>query len=161
MDISQWPLDKIMQLPDNFFGRRWPIITSRTIGPGSTDQWIIDTPLPERLILWNIFMNGTLIGLGDTWAKFALGDHDPLADVEFDAFERLFPGDYDYSVQEGAFYLGYRTVSTLFLRKPVEVAGRRFAVQAQNGDGANGNQYTFAFVVSSIPKEIPDCLISA
>ncbi|GAI86378.1 unnamed protein product, partial [marine sediment metagenome] len=30
MDIRNWSLDQVMQLPDGCFGRRWPIVFSES-----------------------------------------------------------------------------------------------------------------------------------
>ncbi|GAH72945.1 unnamed protein product, partial [marine sediment metagenome] len=54
MDVRNWPADRIMQLPDHCFGRRWlvSVIGARSeIGPAFD---ISEAGLPEWTVIWNL-----------------------------------------------------------------------------------------------------------
>jgi len=93
MDISNWSIDRIMQLPDWCFGRKWNLITSYNVAKDTTEQWLVKQSLPERIVLWEF---GQVNAIGEYHGAYiipALGDHDPANKAEFDAFERIFKGD--------------------------------------------------------------------
>jgi len=160
MDVRNWPLDKIMQLPDHCFGRRWPLITTNLVVPETTVQWLLSQALPDRCVLWGIHWWAGENGLYTNWLKFALGDHAPANDAAFDGFERLFPGDLDNTFEEGAILWTIHSSLGFDCRLPILAMGRRFAVQIANAHTTAGNTITIVFLVSSIPTEVPDCLLS-
>jgi len=160
MDIRNWPLGRIMQLPDECFGRRWPIITSREIAMGATDEWLVKPALPERCVLWDFAMQQCGVAAGIHWFKVALGDNEPASDAAFDAFERLWPGDFENTVEEGGMFFMYPPRLVIPSRMPIVSMGRTFAVQVHNGNGVENLYVNIVFVVSSIPTEVPDCLLS-
>lgn len=57
MDIRGWSADRIMQLPDWCFGRRWWI--GRWIGNASAavTYFLFDDKLPERFVLWDVMLS--------------------------------------------------------------------------------------------------------
>lgn len=160
MDVRNWPLGQIMQLPDYCFGRRWPVITSRRILPDATDQWLITVGLPDAFVLWAVRLWFYPPAIGTAWFKFALGDHEPADVAAFDAFEPLFPGDFENVIVPAAMYIPHYQPAGFECRMPVQVQGRRFAVQVFNGHATNILTFTAVFEVSSIPTEVPDCLLS-
>ncbi len=159
MDISKWGLSQIMQLPDHLFGRRWPLIYSSTFPALVTSERLVNDPLPERIVLWEIRWYCEFLGNVVNYVKFALGDHVPANDAEFNAFERIFPGDLGNLVNEGAIEIDSENEFILPMRKPLVTSGRRFAIQAWSAWGLVPVKMTFTFLISSIPREIPDCLI--
>jgi len=160
MDVRDWGMAKLMQLPDWCFGERWPIITCNTVAVGQTEQWIVEKPVPDRIVLWSVRVFGSQGDIATSWIKFALGDHEPANDAEFDAFERLFKGDFDRSIQEGAFPVVKYADISMTMRKPLEMNGRRFAIQMSNNHGSVSSFLAYVFEVSSVPSEVPDWLIS-
>lgn len=160
MDIRDWPLDRIMQLPDHCFGRRWPIITSRVIAGTAVDEWLVEAPLPDKCILWSTLVQFISEAFTDNYFKLALGDHEPANDAEFDAFERVVSGDYENATDEGAVYVIVNILMGFSCRLPLFPQGRRFAIQASNAHPVTPGYFTAIFIVSSIPTEVPDCLLS-
>ena len=155
MNISNWPNEKIMQLPDECFGRRWPIISSRTIAVATTVQWLIKASLPDRCILWSVGICGFGINQWNGTIKIALGDNEPATDAEFDAFERIIPGDFQNDLNEGAIYMSWTTLVPLMMRMPLKPQGRRFAVQVYNPAAAQTMFFNIIFTISSIPTDVP------
>lgn len=160
MDIRNWSLDQVMQLPDHCFGRRWPIVLIKTaLGPGVA--WdISDMALPEQCVIWEVFWWINADEFMDYLIDMRLGDHLPAAAGEFIVMEPLFRDfglhtNNGYSIVpawNGAFY-------RLSVRMPIAAAGRRLVVQFYNT--LSGSVYGGAgIVISSIPKEVPDCLLS-
>jgi len=160
MNISNWPIGKIMQLPDEVFGRRWPVITSRSIAAASTDEWMVKTRIPNRLVIWEMLMNAWVDYEDLNWMKFAFGSHEPANDAEFDAFERIFEGDLDNATEEGAIYMPKMQMVRMQMRMPEEPSGNRFCIQASNVSASNAMQILVTFVISSIPTEVPDWILS-
>lgn len=160
MDITKWPLNKIMQLPDHVFGRRWPIFAQPLVPSLFLFDFLLSDPLPERIVLWNIHVSMTKAFGEAHWFKLALGDHEPMNDAEFDAFERVFPGNLSSDISEGSILIPGQMVLNIPMRLSIETMGRRFALQVWNGYGVTQVYFGFTFLISSIPKEIPDCLIS-
>lgn len=159
MRIEDWSIDKIMQLPDCLFGRRWPIITSRAIAADAQDQWLVQQPLPDRCVLWSINGAWSTVSGTDDWVNFALGDHEPANAAEFLAFKKLFAGDYDQPTPGlGIYVRGYAPLS-IPMRMPILAQSMRFAVQHQNSSASAAITVQYCFEISSIPKEVPDWLI--
>ena len=161
MDIRDWPIDRIMQLPDWCFGRRWLVLSCYSIIQATTAQWLVDDPLPERTVLWGFGIQGQYSPSSTSWLKLALGDHEPANDAEFDAFDRLFHGQLDNATEEGAIWLGWHSSVWWPMRKPLETAGKRFACQSANTHATVSTRLNLGFLISSVPKEVPDWLISA
>ena len=160
MDVKGWPLDQIMSLPDHCFGRRWPIVSSRAVGVNSLEQWLVHAALPDRCVLWQLQAYPAQYTAASCLFKVALGDHEPANDAEFDAFERLFPGNLDNAAGEGSFYVTGLFKVDIPMRLPIFPQGRRFVVQAFNSHATILLPIVMVFVVSSFPTEVPDCLLS-
>ncbi len=160
MDIRDWSLDKIMQLPDCCFGRRWPITLKATgIGPGPVFD-ISEAGLPEKCVIWEL----CIIGLADlnSYGTFGLrlGDVLPTTTAEFEAYEMLFksgPGSTGALSEIGVSSMS--SVNWNRLRLPILAAGRRLVLGIRAGILlAVATEVTI--VVSSIPTEVPDWLCS-
>jgi len=160
MNISNWPTGRIMQLPDEVFGRRWPVITSRSIAIGLTDEWMCKTRIPNKMVIWEMIINAWVDYEDLNWMKFAFGNHEPANDAEFDAFERIFEGDLDNATEEGAIYMPKMQTVRMQMRMPEEPNGNRFCFQASNTSTTNTMQIAVGIVISSMPTEVPDWIIS-
>ena len=160
MDIRGWPLDQIMQLPDCYFGRKFPIILSKSLTAGTTAWYISEIGLPDRCVLWELQINVRPIGYDyskDTgYISLALGDHLPLTLAEFLEFENMFPE----SDERIAGLPVLESPLHIMLRKPYAAQGRRVVAQFLLGGLSPDSEYLAALVFSSVPMEIPDCLVS-
>ncbi len=54
MDIRNWPLSQIMQLPDAAFGRRWPVGLAYAFAGAGAEFDISEAALPERFVIWEV-----------------------------------------------------------------------------------------------------------
>jgi len=160
MDIRNWPLGQIMQLPDHCFGRKFPIILSNYSDNGVAHYAISEIGLPETCVLWEVWFY-SIVGdpgfegnRGGT-VSVKLGDQLPATAAEFAALEDFFPEADE--IVAGARVL--RVSLNLKLRKPYAAAGRRIIARF-TGQALSKADMVLGLVFSSIPTEVPDCLLS-
>jgi len=160
MDIRDWPLDKIMQLPDHYFGRRWPVGLQAELGDADPVFDICEASLSEVCVIWDLRFSvyGSLAASVEY--SLAIGDQLPANDAQFNALEQVFPCVESRSGRRSSYEQHrYETFVFCSLRFPLRVSGRRFVGRfIRIIGGALGAQAIIT--VSSIPKEIPDCLFS-
>ncbi len=160
MNIRNWSNDQIMQLPDHVFGQRWQIGMSVILEEAEPQFAIAEMALPERSIIWGVHMvtfGSFAIGME---FSFALGDLLPTTDAIFDGGELLFPGVVAPSGRRSTFaVLTTASVRCECLRMPVATAGRRFIMRAVRTVGVAADSQA-VITISSIPTEVPDCLLS-
>ncbi len=160
MDISSWPLGKIMQLPDCCFGQRWPVsATQNTLGI-AIRYGISMQALPEQCVIWELVYQIT--GTTDAIAYFdlRLSDVAPPDNFSWMAMERLIPGIGQITpegentpvAKSGGNY-------RLTMKKPVQTSGQRICGRFEF-IVATPAIATATVIVSSVPKEVPDCVVS-
>ncbi len=160
MDVRNWPLDRIMQLPDHCFGRRW-VIACGGLTDADTDVFtIVRTGVPDKCVIWEILvsaMSGLTVQIA---VEFAWADQLVTTLAEWTRLQKMFPCQ---GVQDdGNFYFWTGGVGGLCLRRlrlTSPAAGLRPSVRLAGASG-DGFNLTTLFVVSSLPTEVPDCLLS-
>jgi len=160
MDVRDWPINQIMQLPDHCFGRRFSQIFRLTELTDTTKFYIHHLALPDVCVLWELWAwnFAHYDQLTETWLdtirfRLALGDVLPITGPQFAALEEIPLGA--YGVDE---YLG-SCLHLTRLRLPVIAQGRRVVV-AGTAILPSDALFNLALVFSSIPNEVPDCLLS-
>jgi len=161
MDISNWGIGRIMELPDHLFGARFLINFGGDLANGVTGYYISELALPEKCVIWSLFINESAFGgmavvPQDLQFTYKLGDQLPTA-ANLAAMEPLFKG-VDYAIGGEKIILPFSGV--LGLRKGVESSGRRVCLRVGNFT-TDAAAFSTGIVVSSVPKEIPDWMISA
>lgn len=160
MDVSRWGLDQLMMLPDHCFGRRWPVGVYSENTAADVYYDISEAGLGDRCVIWQaiVYHSGP-----DTTAlniSLALGDQMPADDAEFDALEPLFSDlgrrfEGRRVIDQGSFM----SLLSIPMRMPIQAQGRRlvgrFAIA-----WAPAIPPAVILVVSSVPREVPDCLLS-
>ena len=161
MDLRNWSLDAIMQLPDHCFGRRWPVsicIDSPTVA----FTWEISKfSLPNRFIVWEVGVWNSSGDARTVLTKFLLGNVRPANLVEANQLDGVFGEVWGHDDIQN--YFEYNCGGDLFLRRlklPVHSQGRRLILQVLHTDVASP-EITGSLVISSIPNEVPDCLLLA
>lgn len=160
MNIRNWPMNRIMQLPDYCFGRRF-IVSAAPAAPAGGAGWdISEIALPERFVIWEFFCWWINIeALFLSW-RLALGDILPTTIAEMDALQPLFPGLGVQGAEPRALSpLPYRIFMRWQIRQSVVAAGRRLVAELTSVPSKQG-RIQVAIVVSSIPTEVPEWLIS-
>ncbi|MBA7690503.1 hypothetical protein ES703_99032 [subsurface metagenome] len=161
MDIRNWPLDRIMQLPDCCFGRRFVVSCIVQAGDAAPAWDISEIPFPEKAVIWELVITMKGVSQEIDTIRLVLGDALPTTKAQVDALEPVFAGLGLQGPSPRLIHIGW--ISLLNLRRirlPILAAGRRLILEAT---GLNGKTpiMTVALVVSSIPTEVPDCLLSA
>ncbi len=149
-----------MQLPDCAFGRRWPVSCS-AVGTVGVPTWdIAEIAFPERIVLWelNICACGAP-GIDET-IRLALGDQLPTSVVMVDALEPLIPGlGLQGADPRVILCVTYGSQDARHLRLPIHTAGRRLILELV-ADFPAAKGICVIATVSSVPREVPDWLVS-
>ncbi len=160
MDIRNWPIDRIMQLPDCCFGRRWPV--GVYAGSNTTAEYydISEAGLGDKCVIWSVHFISQ--GSATSLLRFslALGDTLPTTPAQFDALEPLFSDLGRRDVTRRILDLGgFGVQINIPMRYPVMAQGRRIVMFLQIV-GSDISQPFVILVISSFPTEVPEWLIS-
>lgn len=160
MNVRDWPLGQIMQLPDCCFGRRFTVSCSPPVA-GPAAVWdISEVALPEVFVIWELSIVPSMANLETCWFRLALGDQLPANAAQMLALPPLFMGMGLPGPEPRQISLGWSNYIHLSrLKVPVSAMGRRLVVEAFPTVGVVGTGEV-SIVVSSIPREVPDCLLS-
>ena len=156
MDISDWPIEKIMQLPADCFGTRFYVGTFIEIGPAQTRHVFCDPPLPNIAVLHEFQIVVVGEDLTRTHIKIALANKLPKTEAQMSALEPLIPGLGELG-PEPRFIQAERdfNISVRNLKQPVMANGRRVVIEVRKTI-VQPNSYFFNFVFSALPTSIPD-----
>lgn len=158
MRIDNWPLDRIMRLPDWCFGRRYWVGSYSGSTTGVANYHISEEQLPDKFVVWGVFIsNRSPACLEALRLTIRLGDHAPANVADALTMERLFKNiSVPTIVYE--FYVAQNAVTWVPLqRQLVESSGRRIAF-VSNGDQVIQYEMTVGVQISALPKEVPDWL---
>ena len=160
MDIRNWPMDRIMQLPDNAFGQRWIVSVAARGKVVGANYDISEMALPERCVVWTVFFLASVSSGMVNDITLSMGDKLPASDAEFDVLEPLMRdlGYYDGTRRYIELY-SRTSVVVLPMRKLIHSVGRRL-VGRLTFEALSTTPTYAGLVVSSIPTEVPDCLLS-
>lgn len=160
MNISRWPINEIMQLPDHVFGQRWPVGVVQRQSEIGVYYDISEGALPEKCVIWHSSIYTLEYATITGSISVSLGDNLPTTDAEFDAMEPLFRNVGIVVAGRSSFYFGrYPMIAAWPERRFVAAAGRRIVGRFE-WTAAVAWSMSFLAVVSSIPTEVPDWLVS-
>ncbi len=156
MDISKWPLERIMQLPEDCFGTRFTMFFSKALQAGNTLFELSKLGLPNRCVLYEISFGVDFLGPSnrDKTAELSLSlaSRVPVDNTAFRKLEPLWTG-----VNEVSSLMSIIR-SPMFLsrmRMPIPAQGRHVVTRVRN-IGAVDILFSVGLVFSSIPNEVPD-----
>lgn len=160
MNIDNWPMDRIMRLPDWCFGRRWFVGTYCGEAGGGVAYFTCQESLPDKFVVWGVlFCARNPAPVNVMRVTIRLGDHTPVSGADAMTMERLFKGISTpgilYEFYSSQWDLSWNVIERIL----IETAGRRIQV-VTNGDQANAYEMTVAVLISALPKEVPDWLSS-
>lgn len=160
MDIRTWPLGKIMQMPDCCFGRRF-LVSCTCEGGDNAAAWdISELALPEQAVIWEFNLWTEESSLNIASIRLALGDVLPTAVAQMNILEPVFPGLGVQGAAPRRIPIQYWDfVATRRLRMPLSAMGRRLVLEV-TGIATKTPVVTAALVVSGMPMEIPNWLLS-
>lgn len=160
MHINDWPMDRIMEMPDSVFGRRWLVGVAMTLTDANPVFDISEFALPDRFILWEIVV--VAVGTFSESVHFglSLGDIVPTTETEFDALEIILGGSKARDGEIGEIeVLPFAPTYIRNLRQPVAANGRRLVGKAIRDLGAPVGAIA-NITISSVPREAPAWLNS-
>jgi len=122
---------------------------------------ISEVPFPERCVIWEVVFLLGLNATGQPAFRLAQGDQLPTTTAQMDALEPLLMG-FGFQGAEPRTFGFDRDAAYMRipLRMPLSAGGRRLVLEV---DGVTGSiaQVFVGVIVSSLPMEVPDCLLSA
>ena len=160
MRIDHWGLDQVMQLPDHCFGRRW-VVSCEIHGASGTTAWdMSEVGFPDVGVIWELVVEPFYCTFAGDYIRLALGDQLPAAAAMMDGLEPLIAGLGETGAEPRHMYVFYNLGSSLIqMREPKRFQGRRLVMEV----APSVEKFMWVrvmVVVSSIPKEVPDWLIS-
>lgn len=160
MDVSRWPLHRIMALPDWCFGRRWWVGTYIGLSDGKWNIVIAEENLPDKFVVWGLLFCGRSVEMTEAF-RFSVRLVDQVTPgVAFTSNEDLlFKGISDGRMQYEFYFQPNSTVWIPAERQIIESRGRKIAIMG-NGDQTNTAETTLGVLISGIPKEVPDWVVS-
>jgi len=160
MDISRWPLDKIMELPDWCFGQQWWIGDSVGTSAATTTYFYFTDMPPDVFVVWDIIVSPGGIVAGTRLDVTLCLCAEAPKDQNIRTMTRLLRN----FGTNGAFYDMHLPPNVL-----THVGPMKTVVEAQN-NGIGGAlkiptetadlESSIAVLVSAIPKEVPDWVVS-
>lgn len=160
MNTRNWPIDKIMQLPDWCFGRRYMISCTINTGAGEQTWDISELAFPEKAVIWEMTNEAYALTHLDDYYRLALGDQLPTTAAQMDALEPLFPGmGLQGPEPRHNRLLLYTDATMVKLRMPIQPGGRRMILEL-TPESESIKLMGVRIIVSSMPTEVPDWLIS-
>ena len=158
MNISNWGVGRIMQLPECVFGDRH-LVSCSVLGGDGTEAWGQSVlALPERAVIWeyNLWLNLEVANISS--ARVGLSDQLPASTAAFDEVEPLLPGFGEPGAEPRELILAHYGGSSFGrLKMPVQSAGRRLVMEVACVQDFQ-TWVTVSIVVSRMPTSIPDWL---
>lgn len=161
MDIRNWSLNEILQLPDHCFGPRWWVGDFMASATGAIEYKLGGEVLPHRFAVWGVLVSARspaclealrlsirLAGSAASSIATAVQQHRLLDGITHHThLYELTPNP------NGMTWIGCS-------RQIVEPSGGRLSLIA-NGDQVIAYEMTVGVLISAVPTEIPDWLIKA
>lgn len=160
MDIRNWPMEKIMQLPDCIFGQRY-IVSCNVEVDGEASSWdISEIAFPDICVFWTLGIYWYYHKGHVDYIRLALGDQLPTTQAMMSELEPLING---YGMQgpgprEIHSYLN-SSQEIVHMKKLISAQGKRMIIEGHS-TGTGAVKVRAYVEVSSIPKEVPDWLAS-
>ncbi|MBA7708110.1 hypothetical protein ES703_116998 [subsurface metagenome] len=161
MRIDNWPIDRIMRLPDWCFGRRY-VISATAFGAVGAQGWdISELSFPEVCVIWSLSFWASRVSPDVEALRIAMGTQLPTAVGMMDVLDPIFPGLGFHGAEPRQIEPALAGLASgMFLRMPLEPRGRNLIIEVSSVAEKNGSVIV-ALVVSAMPREVPDWLISA
>ncbi|MBA7480460.1 hypothetical protein ES705_26888 [subsurface metagenome] len=160
MDIRNWGIGQIMQLPDCCFGRRFSVCCAAQSVDAAVVFDISEIAFPETFVLWEVVITNNMTGVVLLLAsvRLALGDQIPLNVGTMDVLDPLVPG-LGLQGREPRYIVGLGSSNIFHMRNPICARGRRLVMMIESHVERDVHVQVVC-EVSSIPTEVPDWLCS-
>ena len=156
MDISNWSWSQILQLPDHLFGRRF-VVSNQIRRSAVCNYWgITKAALPEKCVLWEFTVAIWGVGTNVDRLRIHLGDFLPTTTAEMDLLDRMITDYYlDVFAQWDFSFQSPGILNLSRIKLPIDAKGRRVILEVVVDEIADSSVQSL-YVISSVPKEIPD-----
>lgn len=155
MNIQNWPMNKIMQLPDECFGNKWVVSCSAEIILATSAFVKARSSLPEFTIIHELFACRHTATAKSFTVEIRLGEKLPANEAEFRDLMPIFNDSVTFDGIISGFSLG--GLGALFIRNiklPISSSGRSLIFYFRTTD-TSGTVGSAGVVISSTPKDIP------
>jgi len=159
MRIDNWPLDRIMRLPDWCFGRRWWVGEYMGNVNGGSYYRIGQEHLPDKFVVWGILISARSPNcLEALRLTMRLGTVLPAAAADVNGLDRIFEGISIPTITY-EFYVNQNGVTWINAERIIHESNGRRLVMLSNGDQTIQYEMTAGVLISALPKEVPDWLV--
>lgn len=160
MNVSDWPVDELMGLPDCVFGRRWVVSCEAEASDDAHGFDISEMSLPDRAVLWNVEVFGFSVDDPGCYMRLGLAQFVPATAAVMDSAKELVQDLGKQGTRPRRIYLnGSPCEFDIDLRNLVEAQGSKLVLEAYAPAGKNC-KVLVAVTVSAIPREVPDWVFS-
>lgn len=159
MDISKWPLDKIMALPDWCFGMQWWVGNYVGTTGGVMTYFLIEESVPNRFVLWDVMFCIPMQTAGvRADATLRLCNEAPT-DISVKTMPYLVRG-----FSERVLYYEFK----LPQKQTTHIGPMRIGVESQGKHVGGGLKLvsetancesSVSLLISGIPREVPDWVV--
>lgn len=160
MDVRNWGIDQILMLPDHCLSRRFVVSCTLESEGDETLFDISEMALPDKTIVHELIIYGSG-GFGKSGiVRLALGDQLPANVGMMSALEPVFRGlGLQGSDPRPLTIIAGSAFRLTRLKMFLPAQGRKLVMEMVVG-ASMIIEITAAITVSTVPTEIPDCLLS-
>jgi len=160
MDISAWPIESILQLPDHCFGpKQFVGMISGKEGDG-VDYVVSSVVLPAHMVVWALYCSCRQTAITAWKLGFRIGPVAVYVTATYNALPRVFPNlghaDFLYEIwsqpTEMLYWGGFKQYHA--------TGGNRLVIALKTVSGTGYREAAAGIVISEVPTEVPNCLIT-
>ena len=162
LDLQGWSIEDKLRLPDWCFGRRYIVSVTWQASAYGTDAYdISEDCFPEEAVIWEVVLSFDRVSANDNYVRLALGSQLPANEAGFMELEPLLRGFGLTGPEPRKIRVpnNFRVIR-FCLRQYFAPGGRRLVVFNRVPTTAAFGSGEVIVVVSGLPKEVPDWLIS-
>jgi len=160
MDISKWPLDKIMALPDWCFGKKWWVGTNLGGAAGETSYWIVEESVPDVFVLWDVLItNAEATGQTRTDISIRLCRQAPTG-ANIKKFRRLLRGMSQTTLMFELQLPKNVNIHLGPMKNLIEARNDKIGGAFKRYNATAAQEAQIAFLISGIPREVPNWVVS-
>lgn len=156
MDISKWPMEKIMQLPRCVFGRSYIVSCSAYVTNNNTAWDMSEISFPPIGVIWQIMFFCHVASTWDGRFRVAIGSQVPTSIVMMDLNEEFIIG---YGRQgtkpRRIFSYQYLGEEKYDVRQIIHAQGKKLILEVFAPTDKE-TRVRVGVVVTGIPKELPE-----
>lgn len=160
MNIENWSIEKKMQLPEWCYGTKYVIsAAARILGVGP-EYDISELSFPDVAVIWQVAITHVISNSFDNYFRVGLAMQIPTTAAEMNQSMELLPG-YGTKGSKPRIMNSYspHKHEKFECKIPIKPQGRKLVVEVV-AVATKEIAIRMAVVVSSIPKEVPDWVVS-